>query len=455
YLPELPLLDPVSLNGFVFGGVAVACTMIAMAFAVLPVAAMRNIDFVAAVRGGAQQTASQRGVRWRRWLVATQIAASVVLLGNTLLLARSFQRVLSTDPGFDPHHTLTFGLGIPESRYDTDAKMAAFHAGLEDRLQALPQVEAVSGVVGLPMSGGSGRARFLLPGDADSVQRPMRMSIVGTGYLRAMRIPLLAGRNFTLDDRLGKPGVVMINQTMAKQHFAGRDPVGERIRISWRTPSYPKGSEFEIIGVVGDTRQGTLEQQILPQVYANTAQLPTEGGVYVIRTAASAETLAPSVSNALASIDPALERIQLRPMTERLDATLRNRRVSLVLVGGFAGLALLLALAGVGSLLSFLAVQRRKEFGIRVALGDSPQGLAALVLRQAAALATTGLTIGLPMTVAVAQWIGSQLHETSPLEATVYVAVVAVILAMALFAAAIPAWRAARVDPATILRSDG
>jgi len=454
YFPQLPLLDPVSLDGVVFACVAVVCAITAILFALLPTLAMRHIDLVSAVRGGVQQTVSRRGVQWRRWLVTAQIAASVVLLGNTLLLARSFYRILTTSPGFDPQQVLVFGFGIPETRYDTDAKMAAFHQTLIERLGALNGVEAVSAAIGLPMSGSSGRSRFLLPGDSAGTQRFMQLSIVGPDYLRLLRIPLLAGRSFSLDDRIGKPGVVLINQTMARLHFSGRNPIGERLRMSWWSPSYPKGSEYEIVGVVADTRQGSLEQGILPQVYAATAQLPSEGIFYLLRTAAPPETLAPAVNAAIASLDPTLQRVNLRPMLAQIDSTLRDRRISLVLMGGFSTLAALLALAGVGSLLSFLSVQRSKEFGIRVALGDSPGGLARLVVRQAVMLASAGLVVGIPAAMAIAELLRARLHQTSPLEWSVYLVVVLTMSLMSVLAALIPAWRAARVDPARVLRTD-
>lgn len=450
YLPRLPLLDPVQLNGFVFALVAAVCCGSAVLFALLPAVAVRRVDFVDVLRSG--QSASRASVSWRQWLVFAQIACSVVLLANTLLLGRSFQRILATDPGFDVENVSLFGLGLPESRYNTDEKMAEFHRALQERLAQIPGVGAAAGSTSLPMSGSSGRSKFSIVGDNTTEERFGRLSVVTPGYFEALRIALKQGRVFTSSDRLGSTPVILINEIMARQYFTGRSPIGARLRIPWSSQTYPRNTEWQVIGVVADTRQGSLEQEILPEIYPAIAQLPSEGIFYILRSNRSATELTPLARQALASIDPSLEQITLRRMSDRLDGTLRDRRVALVMIGAFCALAVLLSVAGIGTLLSFLAIQRRREFGIRMAIGDTPRGLAALVIGQALRLTLVGVAAGLLVGSLASTWIRSQLYQTTPWDFTVLAAVVCLMLLMATAAALAPALRAARIDPAKVLR---
>jgi putative ABC transport system permease protein len=269
-----------------------------------------------------------------------------------------------------------------------------------------------------------------------------------------MRIPLLAGRAFDARDRLGAPAVCLINEALARAYFRGEEAVGNRIRVGFANAAYPKGTWWRIAGIVGDTRQKDLESAAPPQVYLPLGEVPAEGISYVLRASVGAVELRAAIREQAAQVDPALEEPRPRAMADLVSRTMTQRRMALWLVGGFAGLALVLTGVGIHGLVAYSVALRTREIGIRMALGARPGATLRMMLREGLGLALWGGVIGLAGSVWAARLIENQLVGVRAGDPVVMGAACAVLAVVAAAAGLIPAWRAARVDPAVCLRAE-
>jgi predicted permease len=375
-------------------------------------------------------------------------------------LLRSFRNLTSVDAGFDARNIVTFGVFMPPATYPDAQRRAQFVGDLVRKLEVMPGVQAAAAMTGLPPN------RQVNANDTDLENVPQGPGLpahnvdyyqtASAGYFETMKIPLVKGRGFTAGDA-GGPGVAVINETMAKRFYPNTDPIGRRVRPSGPSDTLPW---FTIVGVAKDVKQGGLDQKVGTEVYFNIEQGPRINGFapnavnLVLRSTQPLRAVVPSIQTAVAAMDRGLPIIQLRSMDSVFGDSVSRQRFLSQLLAIFAGVALLLAAIGTYGVLSYLVTERRREIGIRVALGASARGIVGLVLRQGLTLALIGIAIGVAGALALARVTQSLLFGVSPTDPMTYVAVGAVILVVALLACLMPAQRAMRVDPLVAIRNE-
>ncbi len=443
---DLLRLDP---NALVFALVMTIAT--GLVFALAPATLARRLDLSGGLGGG---IGSGARTRFRSGLVVAQVALSVVLTLSAVLLLRSFFLLVSTDPGFDSAQVLRFGIGLPEQRYDTELKLIGFHEELTAALEDLPGVEAAGAIARLPLGGGGFTAWFLPEGTSlPREQRPRTaINVASPGYFASMGIPVISGRAFAWRDSPDQPRVILVNQAFADAHLQADDLLGSRLQLSWRSELNPSDTLWEIVGVVGDTRQISLEEAPRPEVYLSMSQFPIEGGSYTIRTTEANPAVAESIPAVVEGVDGQLERIQVRPMADRVRDSLGDRRLSLMLVGLSASVALGLTIIGLYGVVAFSVADRSREIGIRRALGAQVGDVFRLVTASGLRLTLLGLVIGYTGFLLVSRWIEGQLYEVAAMDPLSGLIVAASLCAAAALATLIPAWRAARLSPTEVIR---
>ncbi len=420
----------------------------AMVSSLLPLAALPGISIKRLLRSGISP--SKRAILIRTGLTTAQIALSVTLLASGGLILRSLYKTLSADRGYQTEQVVLAGIGIPEARYDTDAKMIAFHEQAMARLRLIPGVSAVGGGVGVPL--GSLRTRFLRSGDTTpEKQRPMAaVGVVSPELLPLLGIRIISGRGFTSEDRTGLPFKAMINQSFARRFLP--DGVGSILRLGFWNGQMKPWSEFQVIGVVGDTRNRSLDAAAEPAIYLSSLQVPSEGFLYMAKTSRDAASLEKEFRDAVWSVDRNIEEIHPRPLERHVEGGLQERRLIVWILGGFAAISLLLAAAGLAATLAASVTESRREIGIRAALGEAPAGAIFRVIRGAGRMTLFGLMAGVTGTAVATQLLKSLIPGVSPLDPIVLSGAGILLAVAALLAAASPAWRAARADPMECLR---
>lgn len=398
-------------------------------------------------------------LRWtgaRATFVAAEIGLGFSLLFVGTLLVRSLLAVLAVSPGFDSSNVISAGIGVPESRYDTEAKMAGFHAAVMERLRAAPGVEAVAAVAPLPMTGRM-RTRYDHPSNPLPRERQAvaAATIVSADYFRLLRIPLLEGRSFGELDRLGQPPVIVISRSLAEREFPGRGAIGQRLRASfWIGPSYPANTAWQVVGIVADVRQRGLDQPAEPQIYFPLDQLPVEGLSYLLKTPMSPGDATRVIRSAVSAVDPLAQKPKASSFSAILGDTWRDRRWMAALTGGFAIAGLLLAAIGIHGLISYRVVQRTREIGVRMAIGSSPWATVKLVMFDTLRPVAAGLAIAIVPALWAARWIASLLYGVAPPDPVSAVAAILGISSTAALASALPAWRATRISITEALKSE-
>lgn len=417
-----------------------------------PVAlATAGVFFLAAAAIGLGASAlwrrtSSSATRARAVLVGAQVAIAVTLLVAGAMLVRSWRGLLGVEPGFDPRNVLTFAVELPRSRYEPPRRRA-FFAELQTRLKALPGVVDASATSNLPFSPSDWTATFRIDGVDHRGRVPSaHVRVVLPDYARTMGIPVLRGRFFTHDDRHGAPLVCLIDDIAARRYFPGQDPIGRRVR--W-------GETLrEIVGVIGSVRTTSFAEQAQPHLYFPLMQR-SEWMMYgVVRTRGDDPRVASDVRAVVRALDPAQPLYAVRPMEAYLDDAMAQPRLRAVAVAGAAALAILLALTGLYALLAFVVTARTRELGIRIALGATPGGMVARVVRWALRISAAGIVAGLLGALALTRVLRAMLYGIDPLDPATYAVVAVTFLVVAMLAAALPAARAARIDPAVALRQE-
>jgi putative ABC transport system permease protein len=394
-------------------------------------------------------TSSRSHRRYRAALIVAEVALAVVLTVGAALLVRSFVSLLNVNPGFEPQQLLTWQMNLPE-RLGTPEQRRAFYRDFFDRIQRLPGVMSVGGTTRLPLGSTSVSTTVDIQGKprppAERPEVEFRRNL--HDYFEAMRIPIVRGRGFSTDDGPDAPPVVVINQTMARRLFAGEDPIGQHVRTG------PSASApwLEIVGIVGDVRHSGLEQTPAPEMYVHYLQNPPVVPFIVIRTNGDPAALADVVRAEARSIDKDLPLFDMRTMTDVRSASVAERRFIVWLVTAFGVLALVLAAVGIDGVMSVSVSERTQELGVRLALGAEPGQVLRMVVGQAARLALMGVVLGLALTWALMPLLRTQLFGVQPTDPLILTGVPAVLIAIALIAAIIPAQRAAHVDPVQALR---
>jgi predicted permease len=466
-LPEsMPLIDAISINAGVAGFALLIAVLTGVLCSLAPAWAAVRTNLLDNLKEDARAgTGSLRHTWLRSSLVAAEIAIATILLTVSLALLRSYQQMLAVDPGFRPDHVLIAGYKLPAEQYATESSIATFNREVVDRLASQPATVAVGLANALPDTGGGGRGGFTIEGSSIAGWKLRFAPFIETygDYFRALGIPLIAGRHFTVRDRSDAPLVCIVDQSMAKEEWPGQSPVGKRLHIGNPKRTLPWAI---VVGVVPDVRIDAPDQPAGEQWYFPMEQpaiiegtgvagmVDLSNGWIALRSMLPPEQMIGTVRSVVAGIDPRLALDPVRPMADAISAVEAPRRFNTVLITAFALGALLLAALGIYAVIAFTASQRTQEIAVRMALGAQRVNIARLVLGSGAKMAAVGCALGVLGSLSVSRLVGAFLFGVSATNPIVYLASVVLMLVLALCASALPALRAAAADPAQALRSE-
>ena len=453
----VPRLAEVRMDRAVVAFAALLSILTGLVFGSVPALHMMRRATAQSLREGGRGVLGGRGHRLRGGLVVSQIALAMVLLAGAGLLLRSFAHLRHVDPGFRPGSALTFRVTLPESAYKEDPSQIAFYRDLAARLAALPGVQSVGAISGLPLSGVHFNLSFEVKGRAPlpPAQQPtMEVRVVSADYFKAMGIPVLRGRGLTAADDARAPQAVVLSRSAVRRHFPGEDAMGKAIVLGWgRGPGEPRAGG-EVVGIVGDVKDHGLAEENPPEIYLPYPQRTVQAMDVVLRTSVPPRSLLPAAEAVVRDLDPELPVARVATLDEVVARSISEPRFYMVLLGSFAGLALFLAALGLFGVMSYAVVQRSREIGIRVALGAHPHDVLGMVLRHAMTLALAGVVGGLLGALALSRLLGRLLFELSPTDPGTLAGVALLLSLVALAASYLPARRATRVDPLIALRSE-
>ena len=447
YLNDLGLNSRVLMFALVIAGCATALFSLAPAFR------LSTLDVREGMAEGGRGSAGKVWTRIGSKLVVLELTTAMVLLAGAGLLGKSFYRLLQVGAHFETKHLITMRVRAPVSPYGEDEKAVALGRKVVSEIKNLPGVTSVALADTLPLTfnGNTDWLRFVGRAFNGEHNEALQRG-VSSDYFNTLQAKLLRGRTFTDAEDLTKPKVVVINQTLAKKFFPGEDPVGQRIVDQDLNPQSIK----EIIGVVDDIREGPLDSEIWPAYYYSLNQQPDFGYSVVVRTSQAGESLIPVVADAIRRIDSRINISGETTMTARVNnaPTVYLRRSSTWLVGGFAAVALLLGVVGLYGVIAYSVSQRKREIGVRIALGAQRGTVYRLIMKEAGLLALAGIVIGTGCAILAASLMRKLLFGTPPWDLMTLVCVGAVLGASALLASFLPARRAASVDPISALRAE-
>jgi putative ABC transport system permease protein len=452
---NIPLLGHTRVDPGVLAFSAATTLAVTLLIGLVPALRVTGSRRRHALRSGRDGSSDPRHGRLRAGLLIAEVALAVVLLVGTGLLVRSFERLQGVDPGFESHHALTAMLDLPRSRYPSTKEQAEFYSRLLRRVRGLPGVVSAAGTAEPPVIGYDNTFSFAIqgrPGNrADGMQADAPLRAITPGYFRTMRIPVRRGRAIDERDVAGSERVAVINESMARRSWGTRDPIGDRISFGGATgPDW-----WRIVGVVGDVKNLGADQPAQPAVYIPQVQKRWDWMSWltiVARTDRAPATLGDPLRQALWGIDDRLSIVRLTTMDEVYAGSNARRRFAALLVGGFGALAVLLGLTGVYGVLSYSVGERRREFGVRMALGADGRSIAGSVLGSGLRLAVAGILVGLLAALVLGRFLKSLLFEVSAADPVTFAAVPLLVVVVAGLASWLPARRATRVDPAEVLR---
>ncbi len=450
----LPRLAAVRLDAAVFIFGFAITTLIGLAFGIVPALQVSRGELHVGIRQTSCRTVGGHQVT-RRTLVVVEVALALVLLVSAGLLLRSVQHLFAIAPGFEPSHVLTMQVQEAGHRFDKDDDRARFFEQALDAVRRVPGVQSAAFTSQLPLSGDFESYGMQFEAYPNDSFEPAFRYAVSPGYFSTMHIPLIGGRLLNEHDRPGAPVAVLISESLAKRKFPSRDPIGQRVRIGPDIGHAEKPWDV-IVGVVGNVKQTSLGLSELDAFYTTDTQWAWVDNVQslVVRTSGDAAALAPAVRRAIWSVDKDEPIVRVATLDELVADSESQRHFALVLFEAFAFVALLLAATGIYGVLSGNVTERTREIGVRAALGASPSNILALVLQQGMVLAGVGVAIGLLGAAGASRALITLLFGVSPLDPVTYAGVIALLLGVAGFACAIPARRAASIDPAITLRAE-
>jgi len=416
-------------------------------FGLVPGLASGKPDLTESLKeGGRGSTSGKRHNRLRNTLVVAEVALALVLLTSAGLLLKSFVRLQNVNPGFNPGNVLTAEISLPALRYPDNQSQVNFFSELTRRVERLPGVKHAGLTTILPMSGINSDCSFRIEGRPSDDTHPMpdeEIRLVSADYFRTLEIPLLKGRFFNTSDKLDASPVVIINQALAQRYWPNEEAVGKRIRL----PLSEKPVWATIVGIVGDLHHRGLDQPVKPEFYVSFSQFPYNAAILAVRSSQDPVSLSSAIRHEVQSIDPAQPIAHVRTLEQVIADSIAPRRLSVVLLTVFAGLALALASIGIYGVMSFLVVQRTHEIGVRMALGAQRSDVLRLVISHAAGLVGTGAILGLVAAFFCTSLLRSALYEVSTLDLPTFLFVTFTLALVALFASYIPALRATKADP--------
>jgi putative ABC transport system permease protein len=388
-------------------------------------------------------------LRLQSGFIVAQLALSLVLLSGAGLLGRSMYRLLQVSPGFDPHHLLTMEVNGQEPAYDSVEATQTMHATLMTRLAALPGVTGAATISQLPLAGRGNSGMFTMQSAPAQPEVRALIRSVSDNYFDVMRVPLLRGRAFSRDDGGSAPRVVVVNAALARTVFGGR-ALGERIAF----PFFQDRPWWTIVGVVGDERFTSLDDDPVPVVYFPFAQSSSNNFSVVLRTGTDPDAMTAAVRDVVRRLDPLLPIYGFTSMDRMLaqSTSVSRRRSAMVLLGVFAIAAVGLSAVGLYGLVARTVTQRTREIGIRIALGAERTHVAGTVLRRGIRLTLAGVCAGLLLSALSSRTLDSLLFQVASLDVVTLGSASALVIGIALAACLLPAARALRIDPSTALR---
>jgi putative ABC transport system permease protein len=392
-------------------------------------------------------------VRWLRSFVTVQVAAAVVLSVGAGLLVRSLTKLLEVDPGFRPEQVLGFSLNLPARSYPGGAQMTAFWEKLRAELSLVPGAEAV-GFGDLPLAVRDTRAITAEDPSGLQGQRPgVRQAFVHGEFFRALGVPLVKGRWFTDHDSETSQPVVIVNDTMARLFYPGRDAIGQRLKFGLADSTRPW---MTVVGVVGDFKQESLQERTSPMTFTPLMQEPSQSRAMhvALRVSGDPSAVTSAIRKAVANLDPSLPVAELRKMDDAVRQAGAPQRFSTYLLGAFAGIALLLATLGIAGVVAFSVSQRSREIGLRVALGATRGTILSLVLREGLTYAGIGVVVGVGLALGLTRLMSSLLFGVQATDPVTFAGVTGVVALVSAAASLLPALRATRVDPIVALRNE-
>ena len=426
-------------------------------FGLFPALRASTPDLEESLKEGSNRQSSGRShQRLRSLLVVSEVALSLLLLVVSGLLIKSFVRLNDVDLGFDQSNLLTMEIALPGSKYPDGSSQVTFFQQALENLKALPNVQHVGAISDLPLLGGNSTVFQVEGRPMDQGEKPLtEFRLISSDYFRAMSIQLLRGRYFNGSDHKTAPGVVIINETLAKRFFPGEDAIGKRIGLSnpvdWR----------EIVGIARDVRDYGPDIEPTPQSYIPMVQnapdyldATSSGMALLVRTDRDPKSLIPMVREQVRSLDRSQPIQNLKTMEERFGESVAQRRFNMLVLSMFAGLSLVLAAVGVYGVISYSVTQRTHEFGVRMALGAQPRDVSRLVLKHVLKLTAGGIVLGLAGAFAVSRTLSSFLYGVTATDPTVLIATSLLMAAIALLASYYPARKATKVDPLIALRAE-
>ena len=445
---RVPRAEAVGVDGAVLLAALAATFLTTLLFGVAP-ALYTRADVSALKDAGRGLTGASRSRTVRRGIVVAEVGLAVVVVVGAGLLVRSFFVLTARDPGIVPADLVSFNVQFV--KLPTGEARASAAAALVDRLASLPGVEAAGGATGLPTVTPQRATRFEIEGRQLTPAESQAYFIAAAGdYFRAAGTPIVRGRGFERSDTSAAQPVAVINRVIADQLFAGQDPIGRRIRVI--NPEYPDAWRT-IVGVVGNIRYRGLDTDVQPTLYTSFAQTPFPWLYMMVRTSGDGTALMQSIRRVTREVDPALIAAEVRPMRDIVTRTVAEPRFSMLLLSGFAALALALAAVGIYGVIAYSVAQRTQEIGVRMALGAARGDVLRMVMREGAAVAGFGLVLGLACSALLVRLMTELLVGIAPRDPATFAAAAAVLLFVALVASYFPARRAARVDPMAALRS--
>jgi predicted permease len=448
---NLPRVTTISLDGRILLFTLVLSVLTGVLFGLAPVLQTLKGNFNDSLKeGGRGSTAGKGRSRARRLLVVSEVALALMLLVGGGLMVRSFARLLTVDPGFNPGHLLTMTVSLAGSEHSTATKRVAFFDQLLERLDSLPGVQSASAINHLPLGGDVWTVPFTIqgrPAPLPGVKQGAVYRIIRPNYFRTMNATLLKGRDFTARDNESAPGVVIINQAFASRYWPTEDPLGKRIFTTDET------TPREIVGIVKDLKQEEWTDEPNAEMYLpHLQQAGPRGLSLIIRSNGDPMQMVTAVENQVWAIDKNLPVADIRSMEEVIAIRIEQQRFNMLLLSVFASVALLLSVIGIYGVMSDAVTARTHELGIRMALGAQASDVLKMIVRQGMVLALAGIALGLLGALWLTQFMSSLLYEVSPTDGLTFIAIPLVLMVVALGACLVPARRATKVDPLVALR---
>jgi predicted permease len=460
----LPRTSDVTVDPIVLTFTLAVSMLTGIVFGLAPLLHTRATALAMALKEGGAKGATGTRHHIRRGLVMAEVALAVTLVIGAGLMIRTVYNLAAVDPGFDRSRLVTFQMSLAAADYPQPASRAQLYQRLLEKLRAVPGIQGASAMSGLPPNrplnaNDTDIGNYTAPPEGPYENVDYYQNVM-SGYFETMGIPIVQGRSFQPSDAVSGP-VVIVNETLVNTFWKDRNPIGQTLKPGFAP--FAQVPDFTVIGVAKDVKQGGVDQKTGTELYTLVDQVamapapitfaPATLNI-VLRTTLPPAMLRTSIEGIVREADPSVPIVRLRDMNGVFEESIRRPRLLAQLLGGFAGLALLLAAIGTYGVLSYMVAERRREIGIRMALGADQANVLGQVLRQGLALTAAGIVAGLAGAFALNRLIASLLFGVRPTDPMTMIAVVATITAVAAIACWLPAWRASRVDPIVVLRQD-